>query len=102
MITLASVIEQFEADFLTDYQNRLRPNQARALHAMKGCRTRLSPVMQVNCADCDYQTFVPHSCGHRNCPNCQHYESQKWIERQVQRQVPADYFMNTFTLLALL
>ena len=98
MITLASVIDQFEADFLRDYQGRLPPNQISALHAMKRCRTLHSPVMQVNCADCDYQTFVPHSCGHRNCPHCQHYESQQWIERQVQRQVPADYFMNTFTL----
>ncbi|TXL10214.1 IS91 family transposase, partial [Methylococcaceae bacterium CS2] len=98
MITLASVIDQFQDDFLSEYQNRLRPNQISALHAIKRCRTQMSPVMQVNCADCDYQTFVPHSCGHRNCPHCQHHDCQQWIERQVQRQVPADYFMNTFTL----
>ena len=98
MITFAAVIEQFQGDFLRDYQGRLRPNQISALHTMKRCRTRYSPIMQVNCADCDYQTFVPHSCGHRNCPHCQHHESQQWIERQVQRQVPADYFMITFTL----
>jgi hypothetical protein len=58
MITLAAVIDQFQADFLNQYHNRLRPNQISALHAMKCCRTRLSPVMQVNCADCDYQTFA--------------------------------------------
>lgn len=98
MITLASVIEQFQGDFLSAHQNRLRPNQISALHAMKCCRTQFSPVMQVNCTDCNFQTFVPHSCGHRHCPHCQHHESQQWIERQVQRQVPADYFMNTFTL----
>jgi hypothetical protein len=98
MITLATVIDRFEADFLRGYQNRLRSNQISALQAMKCCRTSHSPVMQVNCADCDYQTFVPHSCGHRNCPHCQHHESQQWIERQVQRQVPSNYFMNTFTL----
>ncbi len=74
MITLASVIDQFQDDFLSAYQNRLRSNQISALQAMKSCRTQLSPVMQVNCADCDYQTFVPHSCGHRNCPHCQHYD----------------------------
>ena len=98
MITLASVINQFEVNFVRDFQARLRPNQISALHAMKHCRTAHSPVMQVNCKACDYQTFVPHSCGHRNCPHCQHYESQQWIERQVQKQVPADYFMITFTL----
>ena len=45
MITLASIIDQFEADFLRDYQNRLRPNQISALHAMKCCRTSHSPVV---------------------------------------------------------
>ncbi len=98
MITLSSVIDQFEADFLKSYQDQILPGQLKALAALKICRTRHSPVMQVNCSGCDHQTFVPHSCGHRNCPHCQHHESQKWIERQVQKQVPAKYFMVTFTL----
>ncbi len=53
MITLAAVIDQFQSDFLSEYQSRLRSNQISALHAMKSCRTQLSPVMQVNCADSD-------------------------------------------------
>jgi hypothetical protein len=98
MITLSSIIDQFEPDFLSTFQSQLLPNQIKALQAMKICRTSHSPVMQVSCTDCDHQTFVPHSCGHRNCPHCQHHESQQWIERQVQKQVPAQYFMMTFTL----
>jgi hypothetical protein len=98
MITLSSVMTQFEADFLKTYQQRILPSQLKALAALKVCRTQKSPMMQVNCSGCDYQTFVPHSCGHRNCPHCQHHESQQWIERQVQKQVPARYFMLTFTL----
>lgn len=54
--------------------------------------------MQVQCSDCAHQMLVPHSCGHRHCPHCQHHESQQWLERQLQRQVPADYFLVTFTL----
>jgi len=42
--------------------------------------------------------FVPHSCGHRNCPHCQHHESQQWLERQLKKQVPGAYFLLTFTL----
>jgi hypothetical protein len=98
MITLSSIINQFEADFLNAFQDCLLPGQITALKAMQACRTKLSPVMQVNCTHCEYQAFVPHSCGHRNCPHCQHHESQQWIERQVQKQVPAKYFMITFTL----
>ena len=98
MITLSSLIEQFEADFLNTYQKQMLPSQLKALTALKICRTQQSPVMQLNCSGCQHQTFVPHSCGHRNCPHCQHHESQQWIERQVQKQVPAKYFMVTFTL----
>jgi len=54
--------------------------------------------MLVECADCDQQLYVPHSCGHRNCPHCQAHESQQWLERQLKKQVPANYFMVTFTL----
>ena len=98
MMSLSSIIDQFEADFLNTFQQQILPSQLNALAALKICRTKISPVMQVNCSECDHQTFVPHSCGHRNCPHCQHHESQRWIDRQLQKQVPARYFMITFTL----
>lgn len=98
MIMLSTLIQQFEADFLNTYSHQVLPSQLKALSALKICRTRLSPVMQVDCTGCDHRTFVPHSCGHRSCPHCQHHESQQWIERQVQKQVPAQYFMVTLTL----
>ena len=40
--------------------------------------------MLAQCAGCGEQRLVPHSCGHRSCPHCQHFESQRWIERQSQ------------------
>ena len=98
MIRLASVIDTFEADFLAQYRNRLTSDHYRALAAMKQCRTKDSPMMQVKCTDCALQKLVPHSCGHRHCPHCQHHESQQWLERQLKKQVPAEYFLLTFTL----
>jgi len=98
MIRLASVIETFEADFLAQYRDRLRPGHYRALAAIKQCRTQTSPKMQVQCLECEHQKWVPHSCGHRHCPHCQHHESQQWLERQMRKQVPAEYFLLTFTL----
>ncbi len=98
MIRLASVIETFEADFLAQYRGRLTAEHYRALAAMKQCRTQASPMMQVKCTGCEHQKLVPHSCGHRHCPHCQHHESQQWLERQLKKQVPAEYFLLTFTL----
>jgi hypothetical protein len=95
---LSSIIQTFEAEFLTTYQNALLPSQRKALTALKQCRTTQSPVMMAQCDGCDKQVFIPHSCGHRNCPHCQHFEGQQWLDRQLNKQVPATYFMLTFTL----
>jgi Putative transposase/Transposase zinc-binding domain len=98
MIRLATVIDAFETDFLTQYRGQLAPEHYRALAAMKHCRTQSSLKMLVKCTECDHQTRGPHSCGHRHCPHCQHHESQQWLERQMKKLVPAEYFLMTFTL----
>ncbi len=98
MILLASLIAQFEADFRRRYTGRILPAQRQALSAMKICRTQMSPRMLVGCSDCDHHSHMPHSCGNRLCPHCQHHESQQWLERQLQKRVPAEYFLITFTI----
>ena len=98
MIRLAAVIADFEADFLAQFRHRLSFDQLRALWAIRQCRSPASPMMQLQCERCDHHSLVPHSCGHRLCPHCQHHESQQWLERQMQRMVPADYFLLSFTL----
>ena len=98
MITLASIIARFGADYLAQYGSAVLPSQRQALNVMKNCRTSLGPGMLAQCGDCGEQRVVPHSCGHRNCPHCQHFESQRWIERQTQALVPGSYFLLTFTL----
>jgi len=98
MIRLSSVIEQFEDDFLHQYADRLLPSQRKALAAMKVCRNRYSPLMRAHCEPCGNDQYFPHSCGNRHCPHCQHHESQQWLENQCRKQVPANYFMVTFTV----
>ena len=98
MIELASIIDQFGQDYLAQYGNAVLPSQLQALNAMKNCRSILGPCLLAQCGDCGEQRLVPHSCGHRNCPHCQHFESQRWIERQTQALVPGSYFLITFTL----
>ena len=98
MIRLASIIERFGGEYLAQYATRVLPSQRKALNAMKHCRSVLGPAMLAQCGDCGGQRVVPHSCGHRNCPHCQHFESQRWIERQTQALVAGSYFLITFTL----
>ena len=98
MIALAELIERFEPALLERHGPRLLPSHYQALAAMKRCRTSFAPRMLIACAACGEQRSVPHSCGHRACPHCQHHDSQVWLQRQLQTQVPATYFLITFTL----
>jgi hypothetical protein len=90
MILLSAIIATFEADYRAAYGETILPGQLNALHALKSCRTSASPLMRAQCGDCGHTQLVPHSCGHRACPHCQHHESQQWLERQLAKQVPAD------------
>jgi len=98
MILLSSIINEFAEKFFCKY-NAL-PSHKKALHAMKECRKYHSPYMIAQCTNeqCLQSSYIPHSCGHRNCPHCQSHESQQWIENQLNKQLPAQYYLLTFTL----
>ena len=100
MICLATIIKEFEGSFLEHYRGSLLPSHKKALYVMKECRSQASPRMMAQCpdGDCEHCRFIPHSCGQRHCPHCQSYEGQRWIEKQLSKQLPVDYFLLTFTL----
>ncbi len=98
MILLSSIITEFSESYLSKY-NPL-PSHKKALYAMKACRKHHSPYMIAQCTNkqCLQNSYIPHSCGHRNCPHCQSHESQQWIENQLKKQLPTQYYLLTFTL----
>ena len=98
MILLSDIIEAFEPAVLEQYGPRLLPGHHRALSAMRQCRTGQSPALLAHCPACAHNARLPHACGHRSCPHCQHHQSQCYLDRQLQKLLPVDYFMITFTL----
>jgi hypothetical protein len=98
VIALSSIIERFAPELLARYGRALLPSHRHALQAMQHCRTRMASQMLAQCTGCSQQVTLPHSCGHRSCPHCQHFESQRWLERQTRRLVAGPHFLVTFTL----
>jgi hypothetical protein len=100
MILLSSIINEFEDQFLVKYKNNILPGHKKALQAMKLCRKEHGPHMLARCTNhnCGQMTYIPHSCGHRNCPHCQNHENWQWIENQLSKRLPAQYYLITFTL----
>ena len=97
---LSTIIKQFADSFRHRYAKNLLPGHTKALESMAGCRHEHGPHMLAQCANhqCDTTAYIPHSCGHRNCPHCQNHESQQWIEQQLSKRLPCQYYLITFTL----
>jgi len=100
MILLSTIINKFQDHFFARYNKNILPGHKKALYAMKRCRTEHGPHMLARCTNhnCEKQTYIPHSCGHRSCPHCQNHENRQWIENQLNKKLPATYFLITFTL----
>jgi hypothetical protein len=82
------------------YDKSILPSHHKALWDMVQCRQKHGPHMLAQCTDhdCGEKKYIPHSCGHRNCPHCQNHENQQWIENQLDKRLPAEYYLITFTL----
>lgn len=98
MIRLAEIVAQYAPELIKQYGHELLPGQLKALSAFELCRSANAPKMLLACDGCDKSSWLPHSCGNRHCPHCQSHESQRWIDKQLQKLVPGEYFMVTFTL----
>lgn len=95
---LNDIVAQYAPALLEQYGHELLPSQRKALSAFQLCRSATAPKMLLFCDGCEQEVWMPHSCGNRHCPHCQAHESQHWIDKQLQRLVPSEYFMLTFTL----
>ena len=95
---LAEIIRQYATDYRQRYPQHCTPERAHALQAIQHCRSAMAPQVLAACSACDEERLIPHSCGHRSGPHCQHYEGEIWLECQRRLQVPAEYFLLTFTL----
>ena len=96
MIHLKDLVDRHQQDFL--YRGNLDSDQFLAFNSIRICRTAEADGHLYNCDDCGGLRYLYHSCGHRFCPNCQNFNTTKWLYRQKQRLLPCDYYMITFTI----
>lgn len=95
---LQSILAGYSDRLMTRYGEKLSKDQFNALNAMTRCKQESANELFVQCEQCEYSTLVPQSCGHRACNQCQNHSTQQWLDRQLQKQLPVNYFMATFTL----
>lgn len=97
-MSLAELFREYLARLLEKYEPRLLPSHYRAIQAIMACRTPGAGTLLIQCPQCRRLEIRPKSCGHRNCPVCQNFETGEWLDRQRRKLLPIPYFLVTFTI----
>ena len=71
---------------------------ARALHAIRKCRTKALGGHLDWCSACKKLHLQFNSCRNRHCPTCQGHKQQQWIAARTQELLGVPYFHVVFTL----
>ena len=71
---------------------------ARALHAIRKCRTKALGGHLDWCMNCKKLHLQFNSCRNRHCTTCQGHKQHQWIEARIQELLPVPYFHVVFTL----
>jgi hypothetical protein len=70
----------------------------KVVHAIIDCRSGELGATVYQCVGCGETHQIDRSCGDRHCPQCQLHKCRLWLQTQLDRILPTDYFMLTFTM----
>ena len=76
----------------------LSPDQAKAFHMIRLCRTSALGSHAQVCKECGSTDVSFNSCRNRHCPKCQHSVQEEWVESQMSKLLPVGYFHTVFTI----
>ena len=80
------------------HHGRLSEMKYKAISAIRTCRTGLLGGHVNECAECGYVEISYNSCRNRNCPKCQTYAKEKWIDGMRDNLINVPYFHVVFTI----
>ena len=70
----------------------------KAIDAIISCRSSLHGFTVYECEKCGKTHYIHRGCGNRCCPSCQSGKALDWMDTQLEKLLPVNYFMITFTV----
>ena len=78
---LADFFDMHWEEYMKSPSQFVKPEQLKAVNAMRVCRTAVLGVKTYACPDCGEISNIYHSCKNRFCPTCSWKDTMKWAER---------------------
>ena len=98
MTTIKDIFAEFGPEYMARFKHTMPVRHRKVIDAIINCRTDYYGTSIYQCEKCGKKHIVHCSCGNRHCPSCQHHKTHKWLEKQMERQLPGHHFMITFTV----
>jgi len=98
MTSFNEIFRSFAPEYLERYAKSMPKTHRKAIDALIACRTEACGLARYQCETCGGSHELYRSCGNRHCPTCQQHKTQKWLEKQIHRQLPTHHFLFTFTV----
>ncbi|MGI6449694.1 MAG: IS91 family transposase [Desulfitobacteriia bacterium] len=76
----------------------MSPQQAKAFHMIRHCRSAKLGAHSMVCSECGTSTVSYNSCRNRHCPKCQLAVQESWVQAQLKKLLPVGYFHVVFTI----
>ena len=98
MNSIQEIFRAHGAAYLAAYGDRMPANHRKVIHAIRNCGTGAFGSHLFSCNGCGELHTADSSCGNRHCPTCQAGKSDEWLQKQLKKALPVNYFMVTFTV----
>lgn len=95
---ISDIFRENASNYLKNYGNKIPFNHLKTINAIINCRTSVMGGEVYFCEKCKKYHYSYHSCKNRHCPKCGSGDSGKWLEKQMRKLLPVNYFMVTFTI----
>lgn len=98
MTTIKDIFTTDAPEYIQRFGEAIPGEHRKVIDAIINCRTDHYGASIYQCTECGENHMVYRCCGNRHCPNCQHHKTRKWLQTQLDRQLPGHHFMATFTV----
>ena len=78
---LADFFDKWWDSYMESPSEYVKPEQLKAVNAMRVCRTEVLGVDVYSCPDCGDITHKYHNCKNRFCPTCSWQDTVRWAEK---------------------
>lgn len=93
-------IQQIFTEYGQAYEkkNKMTLSQKKAFTHIVECRTEKCGIHVDVCDKCGYERVLNNSCKDRNCPQCQTFKKEEWINNRKAEVIGTRYFHVVLTL----